>query len=125
MKKFGFCGVIEFYVNGKIIDIGLFICKCMEIFDEEVLECLFNFMECVVKVKKFFFIWYVFSCMYVYIYLKLESCNLVMGISFEEDVFGSGLIEYDGYVGKLFDKFDELKIVDNIIVIYISDNGFE
>ncbi|WP_353956873.1 sulfatase-like hydrolase/transferase [Pseudoalteromonas shioyasakiensis] len=46
-------------------------------------------------------------------------------MSSEEDVFGSGLIEHDGHVGKLLDKLDELKIADNTIVIYTSDNGPE
>jgi arylsulfatase A-like enzyme len=39
------------------------------------------------------------------------------------DVFGSGMIEHDGHVGQLLKLLDELKIADNTIVIYTSDNG--
>lgn len=125
VKKFGPRGVIESYANGKIIDTGPLTRKRMETFDEEVLERSLNFMERAVKAKKPFFIWHASSRMHVYTHLKPESRHLATGISSEEDVFGSGLIEHDGHVGKLLDKLDELKIADNTIVIYTSDNGPE
>lgn len=125
VKKFGPRGVIESYANGKITDTGPLTRKRMETFDEEVLERSLNFMERAVKAKKPFFIWHATSRMHVYTHLKPESRNLATGISSEEDIFGSGLMEHDGHVGKLLDKLDELKIADNTIVIYTSDNGPE
>lgn len=63
--------------------------------------------------------------MHVYTHLKPESRHLATHISSEEDVFGSGLLEHDGHVGQLLDKLDELKVADNTIVIYTTDNGPE
>jgi arylsulfatase len=34
-----------------------------------------------------------------------------------------GMIEHDGHVGELLKQLDELKIADNTIVIYTTDNG--
>ena len=36
-----------------------------------------------------------------------------------------GMVEHDGHVGELLDKLDELKIADNTIVMYSTDNGAE
>jgi arylsulfatase len=36
-----------------------------------------------------------------------------------------GMVEHDGHVGQLLDLLDELKIADNTIVIYSTDNGAE
>ncbi len=35
------------------------------------------------------------------------------------------MLEHDDQVGILLDKLDELKIADNTIVIYFTDNGAE
>jgi arylsulfatase len=35
------------------------------------------------------------------------------------------MVEHDGHVGKLLDKLDELKIADNTLVMYSTDNGAE
>ena len=35
------------------------------------------------------------------------------------------MVEHDGHVGQLLKKLDDLKIADNTIVIYTTDNGAE
>jgi arylsulfatase len=40
-------------------------------------------------------------------------------------IYPDGMVEHDGHVGKLLDKLDELKIADNTIVMYSTDNGAE
>ena len=125
IKKFGPRGVIESYADGKITDTGPLTRKRMETFDEEILTRSLDFMERAVKQKKPFFIWHATSRMHVYTHLKEESRNLATHISSEEDIFGSGLLEHDKHVGILLDKLDELKIADNTIVIYTTDNGPE
>ncbi len=125
IKKFGPRGVIESYADGRIKDTGPLTRKRMETFDEEVLDRSLNFMTRAKQANKPFFIWHASSRMHVYTHLKPENRNLASGISSEEDIFGSGLMEHDGHVGKLLDKLEELGIADNTIVIYTTDNGPE
>ncbi len=125
IKKFGPRGVIESYADGRIIDTGPLTRKRMETFDEEILARSLDFMERAKAADKPFFIWHASSRMHVYTRLKPESRNLATGISSEEDIFGSGLIEHDGHVGQLLDKLEELGVADNTIVIYTTDNGPE
>ena len=33
------------------------------------------------------------------------------------------MVELDGYVGQLLEKLDELKVADNTIVVFTTDNG--
>ena len=40
-------------------------------------------------------------------------------------VYADGMVEHDGQVGQLLKKLDDLKIADNTIVIYTTDNGAE
>ncbi|WP_022944225.1 arylsulfatase [Pseudoalteromonas ruthenica] len=124
-NKFGPRGVIEAFADGRIVDTGPLTRKRMETFDEEVLAKSLDFMERAVAADKPFFIWHAPSRMHVYTHLKPESRHLATHISSEEDVFGSGLLEHDGHVGQLLDKLDELKVADNTIVIYTTDNGPE
>ncbi|MGO4815845.1 sulfatase-like hydrolase/transferase, partial [Cupriavidus sp. 2MCAB6] len=36
-----------------------------------------------------------------------------------------GMVEHDGMVGELLKQLDDLRIADNTIVIYTTDNGAE
>lgn len=121
---FGLWGVIKFFVDGFIEDIGLFIKKCMEIVDEEILVVVIDFIKCVNEQGQFFYVWWNGMCMYFWIYVKFEmmdQVNEIVGKMVDEYIVG--MIEYDLYVGQLFDLLDELGIVDNIIVYYLMDNG--
>ena len=77
-------------------------------------------MERQAKAKKPFFLWYNSTRMHVWTHLKKESQG-VTGLGVTAD----GMVEHDGHVGQLLDKLDELKIADNTIVMYSSDNGAE
>jgi arylsulfatase A-like enzyme len=44
-------------------------------------------------------------------------------ISSEYDVYGSGMMELDGMSASILKLLDELKIADNTIVIFTTDNG--
>ena len=40
-------------------------------------------------------------------------------------LYPDGMVEHDGHVGQLLKKLDDLKIADNTIVVYTTDNGAE
>ena len=92
----------------------------METVDEEVTTAALNFMEKAVKDDKPFFVWWNSTRMHVWTHLKPESEGKT-GLG----VYADGMVEHDGMVGQLLDKLDELKIADNTIVMYSTDNGAE
>ncbi|WP_394251510.1 arylsulfatase [Vibrio profundi] len=120
-KKFGPRGVIHSYADGRVEDTGALTIKRMETVDEETLEAALDFIDRAHKEKKPFFLWYNSTRMHVWTHLKEES----KGISKRGGLYGDGMVEHDNMVGQLLDKLDELKIADNTIVSYTTDNGVE
>ncbi len=58
--------------------------------------------------------------MHIWTHLKPSSKG-VTGLG----VYADGMVEHDGMVGELLDTLDKLKIADNTIVMYSTDNGAE
>ena len=101
-------------------DTGPLTRKRMETVDGEFLDATKDFIKRANKDDKPFFVWFNATRMHVFTHLKKESQNKT-GIGLYPD----GLVEHDGHVGELLDLLDELKIADNTIVIYSTDNGAE
>jgi arylsulfatase A-like enzyme len=101
-------------------DTGPLTKKRMETIDEEVLAATEDFIKRAVKDDKPFFTWFNATRMHVFTHLKKESQNKT-GFG----IYPDGMVEHDGHVGELLDLLDELKITDNTIVIYSTDNGAE
>ena len=91
--------------------------------DEEFLARTSQFIERSAKAGRPFFAWFNPSRMHIYTHLKPESRHLASDISSEFDIYGSGLMEHDGHVGQLLKLLDDLKIADDTIVVYTTDNG--
>jgi arylsulfatase len=88
--------------------------------DEEFLAATTAFIDRNAKAKTPFFCWFNSTRMHIYTHLKPESKGKT-GLGLVAD----GMTEHDNMVGQLLQKLDDLKIADNTIVIWTTDNGAE
>ncbi|MFM8283625.1 MAG: arylsulfatase [Planctomycetaceae bacterium] len=119
-KKYGPCGVIHSFADGRITDTGPLTRARMETIDEEVNEKAFAFMEQSKRAGKPFFIWWNSTKMHIFTHLK----NGVAGKT-GLGIYADGMVEHDRQVGELLAKLDELGLTDDTIVMYSTDNGAE
>ncbi|HKP57337.1 MAG TPA: arylsulfatase [Polyangiales bacterium] len=117
---FGPRGVLHSKADGKVEDTGPLTRKRMETIDDEVLKMTISFIEEAHKEQKPFFTWFNTTRMHIFTHLKAESQGKT-GLGLEAD----GMVEHDATVKALLDKLDELKIADDTIVVYTTDNGAE
>ena len=101
-----------------IVDTGPLTRKRMETVDEEFLAATKDFIHRAKKADKPFFVWFNPSRMHFYTHIKPEH----QGIS-GQNFYADGMVEHDMHVGELLKLLDDLKIADNTIVIYTTDNG--
>ena len=92
----------------------------MKTVDQEIDAAAGKFLDNAVNQKKPFFLWSNTTRMHVWTYLSKEYLGKT-GIGLYPD----GMVEHDDMVGGLLKKLDGLKITDNTIVIYSTDNGAE
>ncbi|WP_439651318.1 arylsulfatase [Microbulbifer guangxiensis] len=119
-KKFGPRGVIHSVAGGKIEDTGPLTKKRMETIDDETVAAAINFIERAHKAGKPFFVWWNATRMHFRTHVKEEHKNLAGPFS---DEYQDGMVEHDQHVGQLLELLDKLKIADNTIVFYSTDNG--
>jgi arylsulfatase len=117
-EKFSPRGVIRSSADGAIEDSGPLTRKRMETVDEEFLGAALKFIDKAVADDKPFFVWFNSTRMHYYTHVKDEQ----LGAS-GQGFYNDAMVEHDGHVGTLLAKLDELKIADNTIVIYSTDNG--
>ena len=119
-RKFGPRGVIRSTSDGKIEDTGPLTRKRMETADEEFLAASLDFIDRAHKADKPFFLWHNSTRMHVWTRLS-DKWKGKSGYG----LYADGMMELDYGVGELLDKLDELKIADNTIVVFTTDNGAE
>ncbi len=117
-KKFGPRGVIKSSADGKIEDTGPLTKKRMETIDDETTDAALDFIERQTKAEKPWFVWWSGTRMHFRTHVKKE----LRGIS-GQDEYSDGMVEHDMHIGRFLDKLDELKITNNTIVFYSTDNG--
>ncbi|GJM63097.1 arylsulfatase [Persicobacter diffluens] len=115
-KRFGPRGVIKSSADGAIRDTGPLTKKRMETIDEEFAEGAKAFMNKSVEEGKPFFCWLNSSRMHNWTRLKESSQKSGF-------VYHDGLEEHDALVGEVLNYLEELKIDENTIVLYSTDNG--
>jgi arylsulfatase len=117
-KRFGPRGVLKATADGKVEDTGPLTKKRMETVDEEFLAAAKDFIDRNHKANKLFFVWFNATRMHIFTHLKPGSKGKT-GLGIQAD----GMVEHDGHVGELLKQLDDLKIADNTVVIYTTDNG--
>ncbi len=113
-------GVIHSFADGKIEDTGALTAKRMETIDDETFAAAQAFIEKQAKADKPFFVWMNATRMHVFTHVR-QSMLGQSGMPGNE--YADGMLEHDGDVGKLLKTLDDLKIADNTIVVYSTDNG--
>lgn len=117
-KQFGPRGVLKSTADGKVEDTGPLSKKRMETVDEEFLAAAKDFINRQARASKPFFVWFNSTRMHINTHLKPSSAGKT-GLGLQAD----GMVEHDGMVGELLKLLDDLKITDNTIVVYTTDNG--
>ena len=103
-----------------IEDTGALTRKRMETIDDETTTACIDFMGRQSKAGKPFFAWMNFTRMHVFTHVR-ESMRGQSGMPGNE--YADGMIEMDINVGKLLKALDDLKIADDTIVVFTTDNG--
>ena len=101
-----------------IEDTGPLTKKRMETIDDETTAAAADFMQRQTKAGKPFFCWYNSTRMHAYTHVRPSMIGQ-SGIS----EYADGMVEHDGDVGQLLKALDDLKIANDTIVIYTTDNG--
>ncbi len=117
-KKYAPRGVIHSTADGKVEDTGPLTRKRMETVDDEFLDSAMTFIDKSVKSEKPFFTWINTTRMHN----KTHIADKWVGKTGLGD-YADGMIEHDNQVKRVLDKLDQLKIADNTIVVYATDNG--
>ena len=90
----------------------------METVDDETSDRAIEFIKEQQKAGKPWFVWWSGTRMHFRTHVKKE----LRGIS-GQDEYSDGMVEHDMHIGKFLKALDELKIADNTIVFYSTDNG--
>ncbi|SPA00780.1 Arylsulfatase A or related enzyme [Cupriavidus taiwanensis] len=120
VKNFSPRGVLHSTADGKIEDTGALTTKRMETIDDETTEAAQKFITKQVEGGKPFFVWMNTTRMHAFTHVR-QSMQGQSGMVGND--YADGMIEHDGDVGKLLKTLDDLKVADNTIVIYTTDNG--
>ena len=120
-EVFGPRGVIHSKADGKggqtIENTGPLTKKRMETIDEESLAVAKDFIKKQHEAGQPFFCWWNATRMHFRTHVKAENRHK------GNDEYTDGMIEHDAMVGELLNLVDELKLGDDTIVMYSTDNG--
>ena len=104
-----------------IEDTGPLTRKRMETIDDETSAAAIDFIERQSKAGKPFFCWFNSTRMHLRTHVAADRRS-PPGLTARTE-YADGMVEHDGHVGKVLKALDDLKITDNTIVLYTTDNG--
>jgi len=104
-----------------IEDTGPLTRKRMETIDDETSAAAIDFIERQAKAGKPFFCWMNTTRMHLRTHVRAEHRDKP-GLTARTE-YADGMIEHDAIVGSILKMLDDLKIADNTIVVYTTDNG--
>jgi arylsulfatase len=122
-KKFDPRGVVSGTANGPTKDEGPLTKERMKTFDEEILAKTTDYIKRKSKEDKPFFVWYNPSKLHVFQHLLEKDKGVSRASHNGEDIYGDALAVHDKQVGELLKLLDDLKLTENTIVVYTTDNG--
>ncbi|CAH1670532.1 arylsulfatase [Chelatococcus asaccharovorans] len=120
-QKFGPRGVIRSSADGRVEDTGPLTRKRMETVDDETSAAAIDFIDRQVKADKPFFVWMNTTRMHFRTHVRPENRSKPGLTALTE--YADGMVETDKVIGTILSKLDQLKIAENTIVIYTTDNG--
>lgn len=104
-----------------IEDTGPLTKKRMETIDDDTSDAAVDYIKRQAKDGKPFFCWYNSTRMHLRTHVKADRRSPPGLTALTE--YADGMVEHDGHVGKLLKAIDDLKIADDTIVLYTTDNG--
>ena len=104
-----------------IEDTGALTKKRMETIDDETSTAAIDFIQRQSKAGKPFFCWYNSTRMHLRTHVAADRRS-PPGLTARTE-YADGMVEHDGHVGKVLKALDDLKITDDTIVLYTTDNG--
>jgi arylsulfatase len=123
-KKYGPRGVLHCWADGKggqkIENTGPLTKKRMETCDDEFAAAAKEFIKKAVASDTPFFVWFNSTHMHFRTHAKPSSLGQAGRWQSE---YHDVMIDHDKTVGELLNLLDELKITDNTMVFYSTDNG--
>jgi arylsulfatase len=121
LKSYNPRGVLHTYADGKIEDTGPLTKKRMEGVDDETTAACINFITKQANAGTPFFTWMNFTRMHMFTHIRAEDEGKAgLGKGY---FYADGMWQMDQHVGQLLKLLDDLKIADNTIVIFTTDNG--
>jgi arylsulfatase len=122
LEQYGPRGVLKCVADGrisqKIENTGPLTKKRMETIDEETVAAAKDFITRQNTAGKPFFCWWNATRMHFRTHVKEAN----RGISGQDD-YSDGMVEHDRHVGELLKLLDDLKLAEDTIVFYSTDNG--
>ncbi len=109
----------------RCTDSGPLTRRRMETVDAEFIAAALDFIARAHARGQPYFVWLNTSRMHLFTHLSADHRQLATPYTSEDDLYGSGLIEHDAQIGELLAALEKMRVLDQTLVVYTTDNGAE